>query len=572
MMLSLFKRNIDEKVKVIFNDKEKTASICGTHYNYQPKCQSIIPISIKKDSEEYIITSILDEAFKEYKNCESVKFLYNSKITTIGKMAFYDSLITNITIHPQLIKIGEKAFIDSCIKKIDIPINSQLQTIETGAFQGSYLESIYIPPLVTEISSNLFSFCHSLTKVKIPINSQIQTIRSKAFFCCGSLKKIWIPPHVTRICYASFAFCHSLHKIEIPWNSQLQVIESCAILYTQIESISIPSNIVELDECWCKATPKLNKIKIISRSEKNIVYYENKLLLGKSDLNSENYDVLHFANRNIKTATIPSFVKTINSFSFEECSQLEYIEIPPNSELETIGYYAFHEILIDSISIPSSIINLKSGWCCSTPKLNNIKILPRSEKNVVYYENKILLGKSDLNSENYDVLHFANRNIQSVTIPPFVKIIDSFSFENCSQLKSIDIPTHSELQIIGDCAFSYTSINKICISNHITKIGENAFFQCRELQRIEISENSELTEIDDRVFNESGIKSIYLPESLRKIKEDTFRDCENLLIIEMGRNISPTIIKCVIYSRSIFNWERKLIIMIPPMFIQSISK
>lgn len=57
------------------------------------------------------------------------------------------------------------------------------------------------------------------------------------------------------------------------------------------------------------------------------------------------------------------------------------------------------------------------------------------EPNVIYYENKFLLAKSDTNSDAFDVLVFARRDIDDVVVPSFIKTIVSSAFGDCIKLK-----------------------------------------------------------------------------------------------------------------------------------------
>lgn len=78
-----------------------------------------------------------------------------------------------------------------------------------------------------------------------------------------------------------------------------------------------------------------------NREKKNIIYYYDKFIIGKSDLKSDNYDILYFSRRDIKTANIPSFIKRIASNAFEGCYYLRQIEFDENLELVEIDDYIF---------------------------------------------------------------------------------------------------------------------------------------------------------------------------------------------------------------------------------------
>lgn len=79
----------------------------------------------------------------------------------------------------------------------------------------------------------------------------------------------------------------------------------------------------------------------------NSQYYKKyegneKLMVGKSDISKDEFDVIIFADRDIQTVKIPSYIKQISGGAFCGCEKLKVIEIPPDSKLQIIGEYAFH--------------------------------------------------------------------------------------------------------------------------------------------------------------------------------------------------------------------------------------
>ena len=70
---------------------------------------------------------------------------------------------------------------------------------------------------------------------------------------------------------------------------------------------------------------------------------------------------------------------------------------------------------------------------------------------------------------------FCNRDVKTITIPKFIKHIESHSFGRCSQLHQFDIPSDSELQTIGNHAFYKSLIKNFVIPNNVAKIGESAY-------------------------------------------------------------------------------------------------
>lgn len=87
----------------------------------------------------------------------------------------------------------------------------------------------------------------------------------------------------------------------------------------------------------------------------------------------------------------------------------------------------------------------------------------------------MILSKSSPEIDDYDVLLFANRNLTSVTIPPFIKKIGIGSFMD-SLIEKIEIPPH--VNQIGDYAFSY----------------------CTKLKSFDVDKNTELESLSNEMF------------------------------------------------------------------------
>lgn len=82
---------------------------------------------------------------------------------------------------------------------------------------------------------------------------------------------------------------------------------------------------------------------------------EHQIVVGKSDTNQEIFDVIIFASRNIKHVTIPKYIKCKYSNAFKYCNKLETIDIPDDSQIETIGSHAFSETSLLYFKVPQKV-------------------------------------------------------------------------------------------------------------------------------------------------------------------------------------------------------------------------
>lgn len=412
-------------------------------------------------------------------------------------------------------------------------------------------------------------------------DSQLQII-GKGSFAYSLVKNIIIPSHVITICEESFCFCQNLQSVEFLSDSELQTIEKDAFNSSSIKSLTIPSSISNFMTGWCNGADELVNVKIIPKQQQNIKYIDDKIIVGKTDSKSEEYDALVFVPRNVNSVTIPndiniiapyslstvkineifipSHVKQICEGAFNLCENLNRIEFAQDSELQIIGKFAFsccsfNSILIPSsvtticksafswgrnlqkvefspdsyiqiieknvfylspiqcLIIPSSVTELKNGWCNGTPKLTNITIIPKQKQNIKYLDDKIIVGKTDEKSDEYDVLVFIRRDIITTTIPINIKVIAPYSFAN-SQIVNISFPPSVEI------------------------IGKSSFERCKRLQSVGFSIDSEHVKIEKYAFYESTIESLIFPK-LAELEDGWCLNTPNLtsiLILPNNKN------------------------------------
>lgn len=134
-------------------------------------------------------------------------------------------------------------------------------------------------------------------------------------------------------------------------------------------------------------------------------------------------------------------VKSISQSSFKDSESIKMILFAPNSELTTIRKYAFANSTIETLLFTSNVSQLDDGWCYNTPALSKTTIVPNNEY-FLSIDNKMILGKSNLYSDVYDVLVFVSRDVKTITIPSFIKQISSYAFQH-SHIESIFIPRHA---------------------------------------------------------------------------------------------------------------------------------
>lgn len=374
---------------------------------------------------------------------------------------------------------------------------------------------------ITTVAEKSFLFNLSIKSVYFSEDSEVETIEKEAFYG-SSLENIFIPPNVTTIGELAFSSCESLQSVSFSTESKLRIIERELFKDSSIRSLYIPRDVKKFNKGWCKRTDKLVNV-IISHHNNNFVYSEDKkLILGKISESSENYEVLIFANRDIEEATIPSNIKIISSYSFSDCEKLKEIKFTEDSQLFSIDEDAFFCSSIKSLFIPQKVSILQEGWCNRTPELTSISISSKNN-NFLYLDNKMIISKSDKNLDYFDELIFVRRDVKNISIPSFIKYIESFAFTECKQLETINFSEDSELLSIECEAFCLSSIKSIKIPKKVQRIGEGSFSYCKKLSKVEFADDSELSIIDREAFCCSSLKTITLPRHVTEIVNCAFK-------------------------------------------------
>ena len=111
------------------------------------------------------------------------------------------------------------------------------------------------------------------------------------------------------------------------------------------------------------------------------------------------------------------------------------------------------------------------------------------------YEDKFIIGKSNPNKENFDVLIYAIGCAKTLNIPNFIEIIGPNSFGFVEKRKCVEFHPNSKLRRIEKYAFFQSLIEKITLPPSLKQIDCYAFYNCYKLKLVEIPQNSHLLSI-----------------------------------------------------------------------------
>lgn len=258
-------------------------------------------------------------------------------------------------------------------------------------------------------------------------------------------------------------------------------------------------------------------------------------------------------------------VRIIFANAFKNSKNINTIRFENDIQIYTIVANAFQNSKIKTLFIPSNILELKDGWLNGISELKEIIVMKNKEENIINYDDKFILSKSDSKKDIYDILHYSKCDIKNITIPPFVKVINSNAFAGsiiesitisphltciskkafylCKNLKKIEIPKNSELKKIDMYAFSYSNIDSISLPCHLTQICEGSFQYCKNLKTVEIEKNSELQMIGKNAFFYSSLEKLSIPSSIKELKKGWCNSVKSLNEIHVIKHNIENIIK-----------------------------
>ena len=200
-----------------------------------------------------------------------------------------------------------------------------------------------------------------------------------------------------------------------------------------------------------------------------------------------------FYNTHLTSIEIPASVKSIGNYAFSECRALGSVTFAEDSQLESIGDYAFQRCTnLTSITIPASVTSIGS-YVFQNCDLASMAV---ADGNTVY---------DSRNGCNAIIVKSTNTLIigcKNSTIPAGVTSI-------------------------GNYAFSYTGLTSIEIPASVTTIGAAAFWGCSNLATVTFAEGSQLESIGNNAFQQCyNLTSITIPASVTSIGSYVFQNCD----------------------------------------------
>ena len=233
---------------------------------------------------------------------------------------------------------------------------------------GGGIEKLIISKEVTKLPSSFCTSTENLTTIEFENGAQLKEIGENAFYSNSALESINIPSTVTSIGKAAFADCFGLKEIELGQVEFLgeNVFARCSALETvKIQGTSdttYPSNTFSIWGTEHSAAPL--KTLEIGAGKIEFALYNQKESIETITLGDGVTEIpVGFADGCVKltSVSLPDAVTAVPDRAFRDCTALTEVKISKDSNLQSIGKYAFQNTALTKMYIPKDVTSI--GEC-----------------------------------------------------------------------------------------------------------------------------------------------------------------------------------------------------------------
>lgn len=464
----------------------------GDMYDYYPFEGFISSISEEIDLNEIFAKDSI-KGFAPWNNFAINSVYVADEITRIGDCTFVSSALANTK--NQVLNVMEVKF----------GKNSKLKSIGAMAFSYTAVNELAIPDSVTDIASMGFMMMPAAAKVVLP--KGITEIKPASFETCPKLSSISIPSGVTKIGENAFGGCSKLAQVVFEKDSNkkcaLKTIGNSAFLNCQgLTSLNIPAGVIEIGEKAFRSCKNLVSLSFEQESTLNtignsafsgcskltdILIPSSVTTLGESAFSGclSLYNVLFLGNG----------IKEIPDSAFENCSFSD-INIPEG--VEVIGKNAFADCHLVEVQLPLSLKEIKEGAfsylnCIIIPDGASCKFNAEQFKDclikAVYYQKidgnyraEYLDGLTLIDNKSLHGLPSDSKPyVTEIVVPASVEKIEKYSFNGAENLENLIVlkdekTEKSNLKIFeGQLTSSAWGLPKFTVPSSVTSIAQDTF-------------------------------------------------------------------------------------------------
>ncbi|MGN1227232.1 MAG: leucine-rich repeat domain-containing protein [Christensenellales bacterium] len=214
-----------------------------------------------------------------------------------------------------------------------------------------------------------------------------------------------------------------------------------------------------------------------------------------------------FLHCGVQELTFPKSLTTIYDYAFDDCKQLNTIDLE-NTQMEVLSAYAFNECFnISKVKLPNTLKTIES-YAFESTQIEEID-LPDSIE---------IIGAE---------CFYSCKKLKQIRLPKNLRFLGSNTFAHCSNLETVDLSNTNVEAIKAGTFYLCTKLKNVFLNNAIVNIEFEAFASCTSLKEINLPNT--LVNLSQNAFLESGLTSIDLSKTkVEKIEEGCFSYCKDL--------------------------------------------
>ena len=453
-----------------------------------------------------------------------------------------------------------------------VVLQEGIKSIGDYAFSEAYsLAEVDIPDGLEVIGSSAFENCESLSYIVLP--SSMNTIHNFTFYMCENLDTVrveaTIPPSIGIDVFSSYPICSipfqttSVYE-ESDWKEYVggfveEPAQSLRTACSEAEVIDVftPVVVEGVTDAWYQLD-----VSSLHHNKQNVEF-----IVKQSGLTNVSCDIYLYKDceltevlAHIAHYRVDSVSRTLSYESFVDGDDARYMHVvtegdftitfePINTELQCGDslYWSFQDKVLSIYGTGDMYDFSDAPWSTIQSQIESV----------------VIQGARTITSYAFE--HCTN--LQSISIPQTVEVIETGILYDCPSLVSIIIEegnayydSHdncnaiietatnklicgcqnttipNSVNIIGEYAFRYVATLKtIFIPKSVVAIEQRAFWDCDALTSIYIS-NGVLTIGDDAFADCDALQYLVIPESVKSIAGNIVEECDSLisLVVKKG--------------------------------------
>ncbi len=447
-----------------------------------------------------------------------------------GKVVGYNGTATDVYI-PIKYSVGEST--------------AYVTGISAAAFKNSSVVSVSIPATVTEIGDSAFYGCSSLATVLFPDGNYVRTYGDSVFRGCSSLKSFGFSDKTSRIGSYAFYGCSSLVTVAGLENSALDKAERFLFAGCgSVTSLSLPAGLRIIEEKAFSGMTNAAIVFADQSSVERIgsFAFENcKKFVGfMSEKMREMGESPFRGCSSLTSATVFGAYKTPVLFGKTAPeSEEENAFYPVTADGST---YYVPKALFNVLVIPTQTGEVITDVLYDCYTVKNVRIADRAQKvsSYAFRLEHYLPSSTPFNVYFPETLtsiaayaFYSRNDLTAVELPIRLEEIGEYAFSGIASLRSVTLDAHAELDDIGRDAFSGTSwyntySGVITLGKVVLGISEE---YCRKATYYEIPADSfrSYSVIAPYAFaGNTVLQKITLSDTISRVGDNAFAGCTAL--------------------------------------------